>query len=99
VNGESKWMVGFCSAEAGNVVKRYFLVDGAADGAEAHRSAMWQAELEAERAGVSGGAGTELDLRRARVRQIVPDPLGGFGLSDPLDGMEVCGSSTIPSVR
>lgn len=93
MNGESKWMVGFRSEEAGRLIERFYLVENAATGAEACRTAIRMATCASTGA---GNAGFGPDIRRVQVQRVAPDLLGNFSLSLPLvDEMEIFNSAAV----
>lgn len=98
MSSDNKWMVGFrCRAEAGRVVDRFYLVDGAADSAGARRPAARMAELASQCAGRRGG---ELHVQRVQVQRVILDLLGNVSLSAPMPAegaVASAGSAMSPS--
>ncbi|WP_037767207.1 hypothetical protein [Streptomyces sp. 142MFCol3.1] len=79
---DNKWMVGFRRRSGvGVIVEHFYLVDGAADSAAAHRAAARMAEFESKPAGRHDGG---LDVQRVRVQRVVTGLLGHVRLSAPV---------------
>ncbi|MFJ2398153.1 hypothetical protein ACIOTI_36170 [Streptomyces sp. NPDC087843] len=81
MSSPNKWMVGFrFRSEVRGVVEHFYLVDGTAGSAGAHRAAARMAVPASERAG-------RLEVQRVQIQRVVTDLLGHVGLSAPVPGV------------
>ncbi|MEV5785045.1 hypothetical protein AB0L42_29135 [Streptomyces sp. NPDC052287] len=81
MSSANKWMVGFrFHSEVRGVVEHFYLVDGTAGSAGAHRAAAQMAGPASERAG-------RREVQRVQIQRVVTDLLGNVGLSAPIPGL------------